>query len=364
SWCCPASARSATPSRGCARPAGTGPSPSTSGPAGHSWASAWGCNCSSTAASRTASSRAWTWWPATWCGWPTPPAGRCRTWAGTSCASAAPGRSCATSPTAATSTSSTPTSACRVTPPASSPPRPTTPTRSPRCSGATTCSPRSSTPRKASTSGCGCSATSRSCDPLDGAPVGTIRPVERSSLAVGRTASQNSEDYPNRERPSPLWYPAMPSDRTADDGLPATEVTPPGSPRAAAPNNPTEQSPPPRGAPPTHVGPSAAGGGGRARPAVPGYEILGELGRGGMGVVYLARQVGLDRVVALKMLGPGAAADGAALARFRTEAEAVARLRHPNIVPVYEIATGAAGPYFAMEFAQGRRLPIRSAGLP
>src|SRR5262249_49900350 len=70
---------------------------------------------------------------------------------------------------------------------------------------------------------------------------------------------------------------------------------------------------------------------------VPGYEILGELGRGGMGVVYQARQLVLDRLVALKMIHTGPGCDAAALARFRGEAEIIARLQHPNIIQVYEV---------------------------
>jgi serine/threonine protein kinase len=90
--------------------------------------------------------------------------------------------------------------------------------------------------------------------------------------------------------------------------------------------------------------------------AVPGYEILGVLGRGGMAVVYQARQLGLNRLVALKMILAGDAADAAEHARFRHEAEAVAQLQHPNIVQIYDLGEHAGQPYLALEYVPGGTL--------
>ncbi|MBI3823547.1 MAG: serine/threonine protein kinase [Planctomycetes bacterium] len=97
-------------------------------------------------------------------------------------------------------------------------------------------------------------------------------------------------------------------------------------------------------------------------PAVAGYELLGELGRGAMGVVYKARHLRLNRVVALKMiLGAGHAQ---ALDRFRAEAEIVARLQHANIVQIFEFGEHQGLPYFSMEFCAGGSLASRLKAKP
>jgi WD40 repeat protein len=103
-------------------------------------------------------------------------------------------------------------------------------------------------------------------------------------------------------------------------------------------------------------GPRDAGDATTASPAVPGYELLAEVGRGSMGVVYKARQLSLNRVVALKMILGGGHAGPADLARFRTEAEAVARLQHPHVVQVHDIGEQAGLPYYSLEFCAGGSL--------
>jgi serine/threonine protein kinase len=91
-------------------------------------------------------------------------------------------------------------------------------------------------------------------------------------------------------------------------------------------------------------------------PRVPGYEVLREIDRGGMGVVFLARQDSLGRTVALKMMRAAALAGPEDVARFRKEAEAVARLEHPHIVRVYDFGTHEGLPFFTMEFVDGGSL--------
>jgi eukaryotic-like serine/threonine-protein kinase len=102
----------------------------------------------------------------------------------------------------------------------------------------------------------------------------------------------------------------------------------------------------------------------RSCPLVEGYEILGRLGQGGMGVVYRARQHGLERLVALKMIRAGSHAAPEHLVRFRIEALAVARLRHPNVVQVYDIGQAEGLPFVALELLEGGSLESRIAGTP
>jgi WD40 repeat protein len=94
-------------------------------------------------------------------------------------------------------------------------------------------------------------------------------------------------------------------------------------------------------------------------PVIPGYEVLGELGRGGMGVVYRARHVGLNRVVALKMILVGEHRRARELERFRIETEVVARLQHPHIVQIFEVGEAGGLPYCALEYCAGGSLADR-----
>src|SRR5262245_45497413 len=99
---------------------------------------------------------------------------------------------------------------------------------------------------------------------------------------------------------------------------------------------------------------------GPVKPHIVGdYELLEEIGRGGMGVVYRARQISLNRTVALKMILTGEMASAADVARFRAEAESAGRLDLPNIVPVYAVSEFEGRPYFTMKLVDGTTLARR-----
>jgi formylglycine-generating enzyme required for sulfatase activity len=120
----------------------------------------------------------------------------------------------------------------------------------------------------------------------------------------------------------------------------------------AAPNGTPAQQTRNTAAIPTHLAP----GEGREYPDVPGYEILGVLGHGGMGVVYRARQLKANRLVALKMMRAVGHASPTERLRFQIETEAVARLQHPHIVQLYEAGEVRGQPFFSLEFCDGGAL--------
>jgi serine/threonine protein kinase len=96
----------------------------------------------------------------------------------------------------------------------------------------------------------------------------------------------------------------------------------------------------------------------------PGYEILGELGRGGMGIVYKAQDLRNSRLVALKMILSGTEIDLRTLARFRIEAESIASLGHPNVVDIYEYGVHLGYPFFVLEYADGGSLAEKIRAQP
>ncbi len=99
-------------------------------------------------------------------------------------------------------------------------------------------------------------------------------------------------------------------------------------------------------------------------PQIEGYHVEGVLGRGGMGVVYIARHLKLNRIVALKMLLAGPNASPQEVARFVRESRAVAELQHPHIVQVHDVGDIEGRPYFTMEFVDGGSLAQELAGAP
>ena len=101
-------------------------------------------------------------------------------------------------------------------------------------------------------------------------------------------------------------------------------------------------------------------GAGSSPPQIAAYELLDLLGEGGMGVVYRARQRGLNRLVAVKMIQDARRGHPDHLARMRIEAEAVARLHHPNIIQVFEIGEVDGAPFISLELLDGGSLSAAS----
>jgi WD40 repeat protein/tetratricopeptide (TPR) repeat protein len=171
-------------------------------------------------------------------------------------------------------------------------------------------------------------------------------------------------------QPTGSYQPAISPSSATPESVSPSSVTPPEPPLTLSnPNQPTQARLPsePDGptVPPLH--PPGAGEGQRtatadAPLAVAGYELLSLLGRGGMGVVYQARHLALNRIVALKLIAGGGSSQ--LLARFRREGEAVAKLQHPNIVQIFEIGQTPQGMYIALEYIDGGSLRQQMAKAP
>jgi tetratricopeptide (TPR) repeat protein len=188
-------------------------------------------------------------------------------------------------------------------------------------------------------------------DPVPPTETATGVGTEGQSAAAAVDQTQSYEGMPPQVDTAPITAGGMTVDATASrrDGVSTASFEL----DSAFEDEDTERTLPP----PTHER-------GPGFPRVTGFEVLEVLGAGGMGIVYKARQIRLDRLVALKMIRAGAGARPSDLARFEAEARAVAAIEHPNIIRIFEIGEYGGLPYFSLEFLAGGSLAKRIDGKP
>ncbi len=194
--------------------------------------------------------------------------------------------------------------------------------------------------------------------------LGEIAGAERSALCHELLVVELVYRYRLGERPTPeeYWERFPTQVNLVDTALDELDLSVPQDPQSTTRSyHPGRESPDPEGSlaqrPEKRI--RKAGW-----PEIAGYDILAELGQGGMGVVYLARQTGLNRRVAVKMIRGGSQARPEQFARFRVEAEAVAQLRHPNIIQIHEIGEVDGLPFVSLELLEGGSLADRLKGTP
>jgi eukaryotic-like serine/threonine-protein kinase len=191
-----------------------------------------------------------------------------------------------------------------------------------------------------------CAACQQALEAMTAVPDWSVNPVDLTAVVPSPAPAPVPDSFLRRLQQTPLW--TIDRDERSKDTIGEAKIDQslaPG-PAAGPAISVTVPDPVPRA------------------PIVVGYEILGELGRGGMGVVYQARQVRLNRPCALKMILAGAHATPEAAARFLAEAKAIARLQHVHIVQIYHIGEADGLPFLELEYLSGGSLDRQLDGTP
>ncbi len=211
----------------------------------------------------------------------------------------------------------------------------------------------------------GCQTTMKAPDTTAGKMVRCPKCGEGVAVPAGGVANgATSAAVPKKEQDAPTTPRSPAYDANATRPPPGVEDPPlntphvrPSDPAVRAPS--TQDRPADANATRLTLSPMAMIAAAAVGPTLPGYEIVGELGRGGMGVVYKARHIKSNRVVALKMILTSKHASMQEQIRFQIEAEAVAHLQHPNIVQLHDVGEHEGVPFFSLEYCDGGALDCK-----